>query len=194
MKKISNRVSLVLIICTWFVLFIGHSSLSQEMDLLDSAILKCLQDKSRTSESDIIGELNKFEKYLISQGTLLDSTGESYLNVYQTIVRKGDFTHYNDYNKKTTLDSMSRGEFGTCYYQFNGTLLFENSNSKYKELTHKMELLGVKGNMAYPDEPLRSIGQVYVDVLTAKDFENPIFKYSTLYFLYNTAFDLRYKY
>jgi hypothetical protein len=193
MKIVQIIIYIIIGITSFGMFFIGDSSLSQELDDLDKAILNCLKSKREASHSNILIELEKFEEYLIGQGTIADGSGQSYINVFKIIAETGDFIHYKDYNNKTILDSLSKEEFGLCYYQFNNTEMFNRSDSKYKELTMKMNSKENLESISKSGEVLRSTAVVYLDVLTAKDFENPIFRYSTLYFLYFSAFDINFK-
>lgn len=171
------------------VFILGNQLLGQ--DTLEIRILDCLKDKANQLQIDIFDEFKNYEDYLVSEGYLKDKTGMSYYKIYEEIVDKGDVEIYRDYVTNNKLDSLSREDFGHCYYKFRNTKVFDRSQSKYKKLTIELEKARPDKSREY--NPVAFAASIYLKVLVPEDFENPIFKYSALYFLYFGAYDLAWK-
>lgn len=166
----------------------GQPRFSEVIDPLEKGILECVTNLGKENNSDIFLDLDKYHDYLVSSGQLENKEPKSLYNIYVMFADEVSFDVYRERDKATSLDNIDKNAFGTCYYKFRESSVFNTSNSKYKDLTLKHELLAEQ-EPKKGESSLKLISELMISVLEPEDMQTPIFKYHMLFFLYWTALD-----
>jgi len=150
-------------------------------DGLEAKICQCIYNKHDSIGIDIKKELLKYEQHLIENACLIDTTGKSYIQVFEVIARENASPFNTDYS----IDGLSLQSivgYGECFYSQKESPELAHSNSKMKELYSSYDSIASSGDIS-PSK----IALILITVLDASDFDKELFRIHALHTFYFTT-------
>ena len=179
-----NRMTLLTALTILFQIF-----QTGNQDVFEVEICQCIYDKYDSIGIDLKSGLLKYEQYLVDHNFLSDTTGQSYIQVFRTIIRENDIPSIQENNMPTSTnypDNIFTQEtsvlFSKCFYSKRGDSNLERSNSKIKELYSAFDNISASAFIS-PSK----VSDALLTVLDAKDFSKEIYKMYALHTFYMTA-------
>ena len=139
---------------------------------IEPILLKCLIQSYQNKQIDINSELDKLEDYLIENGSLKSSSGQSYYDFYNQIVELDDIPVTLDYDKFENIYKLTPSEFYQvdCLEQLKGIDTTAFKKTKYYQMTVAIQKATVNG--ATPSK----IASAIISVLNLSDFEEAYYR------------------
>jgi biopolymer transport protein ExbD len=166
------------------LLFLSFSSCGQtKNNEIESILLGCLTKSYEEQQVDINKELDLLEKYLIESKSLKSSSGQSYFDFYQEIVRLNDIPATLDYDRFDNIYKLTPNQFYStdCLEELKRLDSTAIANSKYNQMTVAIQ-------QAADDEVSPSnIAKAITSVLTPSDFDKPYYRAVALLTIAYTA-------
>lgn len=166
------------------LLFLSFSSCGQtKNNEIESILLDCLTKSYGEQQVNINKELDLLEKYLIESKSLKSSSGQSYFDFYQEIVRLNDIPATLDYDRFDNIYKLTPTQFysADCLEELKRLDSTAIANSKYHQMTVAIQ-------QAADDEVSPSnIAKAITSVLTPSDFEKPYYRAVALLTIAYTA-------
>lgn len=160
---------------------LASCSRKNNQDEFESAICQCVYDKYDSVGIDLKKELLLFEKHLVDNEFLIDTTGHGYIQAYKVIAKEDDIPVVADY----TINGLIPQDFvhyRKCFYSLKGDSALKRSESKVQELYRIFDTTTV-----FEDSLLSRISLGLLKVLDADDFEKDFYKMYALHTFYFTA-------
>jgi len=154
-------------------LFLLLNSCSQTSNSeIEPILLKCLIQSYQNKQVDINKELDKLKDYLIENGSLKSSSGQSYYDFFNQIVELNDIPVSLDDDKFEGIYKLTPDEFYTvdCLEQLksiDSTIILK---SRYYQMTVAIQKASANG--ATPSK----IASAITSVLTPSDFEETYYR------------------
>lgn len=191
-----NSKALIKTIIIIFILTSNYLCISQNYKV-ENKIFKCISSSLKQSGVNLEDEINKFEKHLIQNNILHNSSGDSYLKMYKQI---GDNEIIYDNLNYSFNDSIKYDHFILEYKHSKSECInlqkkIGDTNyykkSKLFLLNHAFDSLRLIQEME-----LNVIMNTIANILSAKDFENNYYKFfalTSISAIANTSLELDYK-
>ena len=159
-------------------------SYGQAEEKIENILLNCLINSYSEIQVDLNKELNELEKYLVDNGTLKSTTGQSYYDFYMQVVGLNDIPGNLDIDKFDNLYKLRPNEYYAvkCLQDLTKIDSVEIANSKYFQMTIKMQEVTASGEIS-PSTIASSI----TSVLTPSDFGKPYYRAIALLTIANTS-------
>lgn len=154
-------------------LFLSLSSCGQSRDKdIESILHGCLTHSYKNQGVDINSELAKLEDYLIEDGSLKSSSGQSYYDFFNQIVEHNDINTTVDNKKFDGVYKLTPSEFYSvdCLEQIKSIDTTAFKKSKYYQMTVEIQKASLNG--VTPSRIARAI----LSVLDPSDFEKPYYR------------------
>ncbi|EZH75259.1 hypothetical protein ATO12_00345 [Aquimarina atlantica] len=143
---------------------------------IEQEITECIQNKYGEYGIDFRSEILKFEFFLIQNKFLKNSSGKSYLSVFETLNDEFKLPERFDY-KIEKLDQTNYEDFIECFYsRKNDPRLVK---SKLKQIYNSLDNIHKKKKYKPSD-----LASAFTNNLSEKDFESELYKSFSLYVFY----------
>jgi hypothetical protein len=166
-----------------FLILLPFLHVAGQNDIEDS-ICNCIYKSFDSIGVNFKSLLFDYEKYLIETNQIPDSSGESYLNLYEAVIKEGCFPIESDYYIKS-FTHENYVLFARCFYSPITTPELQESDSKIKILFEKFSKIHVSGN-----EDPKMIAEIILNTLNESDFEKEIYRIYALHTIYHTTTSL----
>lgn len=162
----------------------GLTSYAQEKEEVETILLDCLENSFNEIHIDLNRELEELEQYLIYNGMLNSSSGQSYYEFYKQVVEINNIPNELDIDKFDNLIKLKPNEYysNSCLQRLTKTDSIDTVNSKYFLMTLKIQEMETTGKTS-----LSSVAEVITSVLTPSDFDKPYYRTITLLAIVNTS-------
>jgi len=150
---------------------------------IESILLDCLIKSYGEQQVDINKELDELEKYLIESKSLKSSSGQSYFDFYQEILKLNDIPTTLDYDRFENIYKLTPSKFYKvdCLEKLRSIDSAIIANSKYNQMTVAIQ-------KAADDEISPSnIARAITSVLSPSDFDKPYYRAVALLTIAYTA-------
>jgi biopolymer transport protein ExbD len=166
------------------LVFLSLSSCGQtKNNEIESILLDCLTKSYGEKQVDINKELDVLEKYLIESKSLKSSSGQSYFDFYQEIVKLNDIPATLHYDKFDNIYKLTPNEFYSvdCLEELKRLDSTVIANSKYYQMTVAIQ------KAADDEVSPSSIAKAITSVLSPPDFDKPYYRAIALLTIAYTA-------
>lgn len=147
----------------------------------EQALCDCIYTAYANSGVDLKAELDTLEKHWIKEGQLADSSGESYMRIYEAIRDSGDNPIRNTLDRPS-LNNSSFRKFTNCFNSPKLDSMLRESESKIPALRQAYDSLYQTGMMDMPH-----VVEAMLTVLEPSDFETEFYRLYALLTFYYTA-------
>lgn len=139
---------------------------------IESILLDCLTQSYRDHNVDINKELYEIENYLIESKALESSSGKSYIEFYQEIVKFNDFPATMDFERFNNIFKLKPNDLYKLECLENLSDLDSTSikNSRFLQMT--IAIRNVTSDNVSPS----NIAEAILSVLNASDFDHPYYR------------------
>jgi hypothetical protein len=147
---------------------------------VENKIWSCVKNNYENYSIDIEQELIDYQQFLVNQSYLKDTTGASFILIYQNIVKENDnLILLNSYDQFRTI-GINQENFSGCYIDNKERIM--QSNHPFKKY---YELLNSKLNGK--SQQLGEVSKLLLEKMAESDFDSKVFRYYSLYTLLMTS-------
>ena len=157
---------------------IACGSPSNRPDQFEKSILDCIYHVHDSMGIDLKSELLAFERNLVDNDQLADSTGLSYVKIIEQIVENNASPIISDYSIES-LNARTLLAFGKCFNSKRDDPNIAGSNSNIELIYNAHDSILTSDNV----KP-SVLSQALLSILEADDFNNEFYKIYALYVLY----------
>ncbi|MFK7756029.1 MAG: hypothetical protein AB8B53_03770 [Flavobacteriales bacterium] len=176
-----NNLSIVNTVVSILLIILVSSCSAQSSYQDESLVMSCICEKFLDEGVDIKSELKSFEKYLIENEVLKDSTGKAYVKFYQEISSTNSIpldVHYSIKGIKSSPNNV----FTKCLDSLSANPDNLVLNSPLSEFIYSQKKIK---NASFVR--LDSMVSNLYGFLTPQDFQRDYFRYSSLFSFYNLS-------
>ena len=160
--------------------FLPSLCLSQDVQKTENEIWSCVKNNYKNYSIDIEQELIDYQQFLVNKSYLKDTTGASFILIYQNIAKENDnLILINSYDQFKTI-GINQENFSGCYIRNRERIVESNHPFKkyYEFLDNKLG-----GN----SQQLSQVSKLLLKKMIESDFDSKVFRYYSLYTLLMTS-------
>ena len=165
----------------FLVLGACSSEIEPMQDIFEATSCACIDTAYASHDIDINAQLKAYEKDLIANQHIPDSSAASYLALVEEIAHSGQLKFSTDFVIEGW--EMERVQaFAHCFYMYKDDPVLEASNSKLKGIYHVYDSI----SQAAEFSP-QVVAGALLEVLDVNDFKKPFYKLYVRHVLYSFA-------